>query len=218
MRNTVLKSALALAIALGSQLSRAADVAPDALVKAITLEVIDVIRQDNGIRAGNREKLADLVETRILPLFDFPRMTQIAAARAWNVATPDQQKALTAEFKTLLVRTYSTALSSYRDQVIEFRPLRASAGDTEVTVRSVIKQSGTAPIALDYAMEHLATGWKVYDIQIEGVSLVTTYRETFAAMVRERGVEGLIKSLADKNRPGAAVSRASPVSYSSHST
>lgn len=218
MRNTVLKSALALAIALGSQLSRAADVAPDALVKAITLEVIDVIRQDNGIRAGNREKLADLVETRILPLFDFPRMTQIAAARAWNVATPDQQKALTAEFKTLLVRTYSTALSSYRDQVIEFRPLRASAGDTEVTVRSVIKQSGTAPIALDYAMEHLATGWKVYDIQIEGVSLVTTYRETFAAMVRERGVEGLIKSLADKNRPRAAVSRASPASYSSHST
>lgn len=204
MRNTVLKSALALAIALGSQLSRAADVAPDALVKAITLEVIDVIRQDNGIRAGNRERLADLVETRILPLFDFPRMTQIAAARAWNVATPDQQKALTAEFKTLLVRTYSAALSSYRDQIIEFRPLRASAGDTEVTVRSVIKQSGTAPIALDYAMEHLATGWKVYDIQIEGVSLVTTYRETFAAMVRERGVEGLIKSLADKNRPGAA--------------
>lgn len=204
LRNAVLKSALALAIALGSQVSHASDVAPDVLVKAVTLEVIDVIRKDNGIRAGNREKLADLVETRILPLFDFPRMTQIAAARAWNVATPEQQKALTAEFKTLLVRTYSTALSSYRDQIIEFRPLRASSGETEVTVRTVIKQSGTAPLAMDYAMEHLATGWKVYDIQIEGVSLVTTYRETFAATVRERGVEGLIKSLTDKNRQGTA--------------
>ena len=211
MRNAVLKSALALAIALGSQISHADDVAPDVLVKDVTLEVIEVIRKDNGIRAGNREKLAALVETRILPHFDFDHMTRIAAARAWNVATPDQRQALTAEFKTLLVRTYSTALSSYRDQVIEFRPLRASPGDNDVTVRSVIRQSGTAPLMMDYAMEHLATGWKVYDITIEGVSLVTNYRATFAATVRERGVEGLIKSLADKNRqPAAPVSATSP--------
>ncbi len=182
----------------------AQDVAPDALLKSVTLEVIAIIQQDAGIQAGNPAKVADLVETKILPHFDFPRMTQIAAARAWATATPAQQKALTAEFKTLLVRTYSTALSSYRNQLIEFRPLRAAPADTEVTVRSVVRQSGTAPLSMDYDMAHLASGWKVYDIKIEGMSLVTTYRETFAGKVRESGVDGLIKSLADKNRESDA--------------
>jgi phospholipid transport system substrate-binding protein len=208
MNASVRTVAFALASALAAPCYPAQDVAPDVLLKTVTAEVIALLRQDKEIQAGNPAKVSNLVETRILPHFNFEHMTQIAAARSWPLATPEQQTALTAEFKTLLVRTYSTALSSYRDQVIEFKPLRAAAGDTEVTVKSVIRQSGTAPLAMDYEMEHLGSGWKVYDIKIEGVSLVTTYRETFAGIVRERGMDGLIRSLADKNRSGAARVRA----------
>jgi phospholipid transport system substrate-binding protein len=204
MQKIVFKFALVLILALAAPFSLAQDVAPDVLLKAVTLEVIAIIRQDKDIQAGNPAKVADLVETRILPLFDFTRMTQLAVARNWRLATPEQQKALTTEFKTLLVRTYSTALSSYRDQVIEFKRLRAASGDTEVTVKSVMKQPGTEPLAIDYDMGKMAAGWKVYDIKIDGVSLITTYRETFAGKVREGGVDGLIKSLSDKNRQGDA--------------
>ena len=129
-------------------------------------------------------------------------MTRIAVARNWSAATPEQQSALTAEFKTLLVRTYSAALSSYRDQVIEFKSLHAAPADTEVTVKSVVKQSGTAPIAMDYDMEKTPAGWKVYDIKVAGISLVTTYRDSFAEKIRDLGVDGLIKALGDKNRQG----------------
>ena len=202
MQKVVFKSALVLISALAAPLSPAQDGAPDVLLKAVTLEVIAIIRQDKDIQAGNAGKVANLVETRILPLFDFTRMTQLAVARNWRLATPEQQKALTTEFKTLLVRTYSTALSSYRDQVIEFKRLRAASGDIEVTVKSVIKQPGTEPLTMDYDMEKIAAGWKVYDIKIDGVSLITTYRETFASRVRDGGIEGLIKSLSDKNRQG----------------
>lgn len=204
MQKIICKSALVLISALAAPLSSAQDVAPDVLLKALTLEVIAIIRQDKDIQAGNPAKVADLVETRILPLFDFTRMTQNAVARNWRAATPEQQKALITEFKTLLVRTYSTALSSYRGQAIEFKRLRAAAGDTEVTVKSVIKQPGNEPLTMDYDMEKMAAGWKVYDIKIEGVSLITTYRETFAGEVRAGGVDGLIKSLSDKNRNGDA--------------
>jgi phospholipid transport system substrate-binding protein len=207
MPKLILTSVLALIAALALPLAFAEDVAPDAQLKAVTLEVIAIIRQDKDIKAGDPTKVANLVETKILPHFDFNRMTQLAAARGWNLATPEQQKALTAEFKTLLVRTYSTALSGYRDQVIEFKPLRAAAGDTDVTVKSVIRQSGAAPLAMDYDLEHLATGWMVYDIKIDGVSLVTTYRESFAATVRDSGVAGLIKTLSDKNQHGDAANR-----------
>ncbi len=202
MRKIVSRSVLVLTAALAAPFSLAQDVAPDVLLKTVTLEVIAIIRRDKDIQAGNPAKVAELVETRILPLFDFTRMTQLAVARNWRLATPGQQKALATEFRTLLVRTYSTALSSYRDQVIEFKRLRAAAGDTEVTVKSVMKQRGTEPLSMDYSMEKLAAGWKVYDIKIDGVSLITTYRETFASVVREGGVDGLIKSLADKNRQG----------------
>lgn len=203
MRNNLfMKFALLLLAGLSAPWAHAQEVAPDALLKTVTLEVIALIRQDKDIQAGNPAKVAELVESKILPLFDFPRMTQIAMARNWRVATPEQQKALTTEFKTLLVRTYSTALSSYRDQVIEFKRLRAGAGDTEVTVKSVMKQRGMDPLTMDYDMEKLASGWKVYDIKIDGISLITTYRESFAGKVRDGGVDGLIKSLADKNRQG----------------
>ena len=204
MQKIIFKSALVLISVLAAPLSLAQDAAPDVLLKAVTSEVIAIIRQDGDVQAGNPAKVADLVETRILPLFDFPRMTQIAVARNWRLATPEQQKALTTEFKTLLVRTYSTALSSYRDLAIEFKRLSGSSGDTEVTVKSVMKQPGKEPLAMDYAMEKTAEGWKVYDVKIEGVSLITTYRETFAGIVREGGVDGLIKSLTNKNRAGDA--------------
>lgn len=202
MQKIVFTSALVLISALAAPLSLAQDVAPDVLLKTVTLEVIAIIKQDKDIQAGNQAKVADLVETKILPFFDFNRMTQIAVARNWRVATPEQQTVLTAEFKTLLVRTYSTVLSSYRDQVIEFKQLRAAPGDTEVTVKSEMKQPGTAALTMDYDMEKLAAGWRVYDIKVDGVSLITTYRETFAGKVREVGVDGLIKSLSDKNRQG----------------
>lgn len=204
MNTNAMMYAPILMLALAAPPAFAQDVAPDALVRAVTFDVLAVIRQDKDIRAGNPAKIADLVETRILPLFDFDRMTQIAVARNWRLATPEQQKTLTAEFRTLLVRTYSTALSSYRDQVVEFRPLRAAPADTEVTVKSVIRQAGTAPLGMDYDMEKTAAGWKVFDVKIEGVSLITTYRETFAAKVRESGLEGLIQLLSEKNRRGDA--------------
>ncbi len=200
MQKIAFKSALVLMAALAAPFSLAQEVAPDELLKAVTLEVIAIIRQDKDIQAGNPAKVADLVETRILPHFDFARMTQIAVARNWRLATPEQQLALTTEFKTLLVRTYSTALSSYRDQVIEYRPLRAASDATEVTVRSDVKQPGKERLTLNYDMAKTPAGWKVYDIQIAGISLVTTYRETFASRVRDGGIEGLIKSLSVKNR------------------
>jgi phospholipid transport system substrate-binding protein len=204
MKNMLPRSALALIVALCAPLCSAQELAPDLLLKSVTLEVLSIIRLDKDIQAGNPAKVADLVETKILPLFDFVHMTQIAAARNWPLATSQQQKALTAEFKTLLVRTYSTVLSGYHDQVVEFKPLRATPTDTGVTVRSVIRQSGAAPLSMDYEMEKLPGGWKVYDIKLEGVSLVTTYRDSFAGTVRSSGMDGLIKLLADKNREGDA--------------
>jgi phospholipid transport system substrate-binding protein len=174
--------------------------APDVLVRTVTNEVIGIIKQDKEIQAGDTRKTIALVEQKVLPHFDFGRMTALAMGANWRRATPEQQKLLVEQFRTLLVRTYSTALTAYRDQVIEFRPLRAQPGDTEVTVRSEVRQSGTQPVTIDYSMAKSNDAWKVYDVSVGGVSLVTTYRETFAAEVRNAGVEGLIKSLADKNR------------------
>ena len=180
----------------------AAPVAPDALMKAVTSEVIAILRQD--VAANQPTKVADLVETKILRLFDFPRMTSIAVARNWRLASPVQQETLTAEFRTLLVRTYSIALSNYRDELIEYLPLRAARGDTEVTVRSTVRRPGAERVNIDYSMEDTPAGWKVYDITIAGVSLVINYRSTFAALVRDSGVDGLIKSLSEKNRAGGS--------------
>jgi phospholipid transport system substrate-binding protein len=178
----------------------AQELTPDALVKAVTQEVIAVIKEDKAIQAGDRKKSIALVEEKVLPHFNFARMTALAMGPNWRKATPEQQQALVSEFRTLLVRTYSTALTAYRNQVIEVKPLRAKPGDTDVLVRSEVRQSGTEPVTLDYSMEKTANGWKVYDVTVGGVSLVTTYRESFAAEVRNAGVDGLIRSLAEKNR------------------
>jgi phospholipid transport system substrate-binding protein len=181
----------------------AQDVAPDILVKSITQDVIAVIKQDKEIQAGNARKVSELVDSKVLPHFNFARMAQLAVAIHWRKATPDQQKAITQEFRALLVRTYSTALSSYRDQIIEYKPLRARAEDTEVTVKSEVKQKGAQPVTIDYDMEKSPGGWKVFDVKVGGVSLITTYKEDFANQVRESGVDGLIKTLATKNRQAA---------------
>ena len=195
---------LALLLVVNAPLATGQISAPDALVKGITEEVIGIIKKDKEIQAGNPKKIAEVVEAKILPHFNFARMTQIAMAVNWRRATPEQQKALVEEFKTLLVRTYSNALSLYRDQVIVFRPLRMKADDTEVTVRSEIKQKGAQSVGLDYDMEATANGWKVFDVKVGGVSLITTYREDFAGQIREAGIDGLIRTLASKNRGRAA--------------
>jgi phospholipid transport system substrate-binding protein len=186
--------------ALAIPAASAQELAPDALVKAVTQEVIAVIREDKAIQAGDRGKSIALVEEKVLPHFNFTRMTALAMGPNWRKATPEQREALVNEFRTLLVRTYSTALTAYRNQAIDVKPLRAKPGDTEVLVRSEVRQSGTEPVTLDYSMAKGPNGWKVYDVTVGGVSLVTTYRETFAAEVRNGGVDGLIRSLGEKNR------------------
>ena len=204
MQRNLLKFLLLTSLGLAVPFATAQDVAPDVLLKAATAEVIDAIRKDANIQAGDLEKVTVLIESRILPLFDFTRMTQTAVARNWRLATPDQQIMLTSQFRTLLVRTYSAALSSYRDQTIEFKPLRLAATDLQVTVRTLIKQPGKQPLPMDYQMEKSAGSWLVSDITIDGLSLIMAYRETFASKVRESGVEGLIKMLSDKNRQDGA--------------
>ncbi|MGB5080946.1 MAG: ABC transporter substrate-binding protein [Burkholderiales bacterium] len=193
-----------LLLALFVPLAQAQNTAPDVLVRSITEDVVAVLKQDRDVLAGNPKKVAELIDTKIVPHFNFIRMTRIAMARNWRLASPEQQKELAAEFKTLLVRTYSTALSNFRDQQIDFKPLRSRPEDTDVTVKTEVRPSGSSqPVGIDYEMEKTSNGWKVYDVKVGGVSLVTTYRDTFASEVRTHGVDGLIKSLAEKNRQGA---------------
>lgn len=194
------KPILALTLCLAASAASAQDLAPDALVKSISNEVIAIIKQDKGIQAGEQRKIEHLVDAKVLPHFDFARMTALAAGRNWSKANAEQQKALTGEFRTLLVRTYSNALTNYKNQVIEFKPLRAAAADTNVTVRTQVRQTGAEPANIDYDMQKTPAGWKVYDVVVGGVSLVTNYRETFNAEIREGGVDGLLKSLVSKNR------------------
>jgi phospholipid transport system substrate-binding protein len=202
--NRLFLSLVCAAAVLFFQIAAAQDTTPDALVKSVTEEVIAVIKQDQDIQAGNKRKTIALVEQKVLPHFDFARMTALATGANWRTATPEQQTILVEQFRTLLVRTYSTALSAYRNQAIDIKPLRGRAGDAEVVVRSEVKQSGAAPMTIDYSMEKAPTGWKVYDVAVGGISLVTTYRETFANEVQSGGIEGLIKSISDKNQQLAA--------------
>jgi phospholipid transport system substrate-binding protein len=190
----------ALLTALVMPLALAEEIAPDVLVKSISEEVIAAIRQDKGIQAGDPRKIADLVEAKILPHFDFRHTTQLAMGVNWRRATPEQQELLTREFRALLVRTYSGALAGYSDQVIEFRPLHAQPGDTEVTVRSQVRRSGAEPIAIEYDLEKTGAAWKVFEIRVAGISLAATYRSAFAEEVRNHGIDGLISLLSSKNR------------------
>ena len=185
----------------------AQEVAPDVLIKTVTNEVLDIVRKDKDIQSGNTKKAIDLVEARVLPNFNFTRMTQLATARDWRKADAAQQKILTDEFRLLLVRTYSKALTEYKNQTIEFKPFTLKAGEPDVRVRTEIKQSGAGKnIELDYYLEKSGAAWKVYDIEVGGISLVTNYRESFASEVRNSGIDGLIKSLQAKNKSGEATS------------
>jgi phospholipid transport system substrate-binding protein len=200
MRGLAAKYLLLSALVFVAMPSLAQNPAPDALLRAVSAEVTGALTQGQGFQAPDPGKIAGLVESRVVPLFDFARMTRLAMARNWRLATPEQQVMLTAEFKTLLVRTYSTALAQYRGEVISFKQLRAVPLAGDVTVRSEVEQAGKERVILDYHMEKTPAGWKIYDIKVGGVRLVTTYRDVFAEKVREGGVEGLLKFLADGNR------------------
>jgi phospholipid transport system substrate-binding protein len=181
--------------------ARAAEVtAPDALAKSVTDDVLAVLRTDKDIQSGSTKKVVDLVEKKVLPHFDFVRMTRLAVGRNWREADPEQQKLLVNEFRGLLVQTYAATFTAYKDQVIEYRPLRSQPGDTEVVVKSQIQQPGGRPVTVDYRMHRLDSGWKVYDVVVGELSLVQNYRGSFETEVRKGGIDGLIKALADKNR------------------
>jgi phospholipid transport system substrate-binding protein len=189
-----------LALALAGVPVAAQDVAPDTLVRNVTLEVVDLISKDREIKTGSRAKLVAVIEAKVLPHFNFTAMTALAMGQNWAKASPEQKKQLTEEFRTLLVRTYASALSAYSEQKFDFRPLRAKATDTDVTVNVRVLQPGAQPVTLDYSMEKTANGWKVYDVVVGGVSLVANYRTEFANTVRTSGVDGLIKDLKAKNK------------------
>ena len=178
----------------------AQDLAPDALVKNVTLEVIELITKDKEIKAGSRAKLIAVIEEKVLPHFNFSAMTALAMGQNWGKSSPEQKKQLTDAFKTLLVRTYASALAAYSEQKFDFRPLRAKPNDTDVVVQVRVLQPGAQPVTLDYSMEKTANGWKVYDVMVGGVSLVANYRTEFANTVRASGVDGLIKDLQAKNK------------------
>ena len=178
----------------------AQEMTPDALVKNVTLEVVEILQKDKDIQKGDRKKVIALIEVKVLPHFNFQAMTASAVGRNWKKASAEQKARLAEEFKTLLVRTYSSALAAYSNQKFEFRPLRAKPTDTDVTVNVRVLQSGTQPVTIDYDMEKRPGGWKVWDVRVSGISLVANYRTEFDNQVRETGIDGLIKTLQTKNR------------------
>ncbi|MFN3789453.1 phospholipid-binding protein MlaC [Massilia sp.] len=178
--------------------------APDVLVKRISADVIETVKSDKDIQAGNRNKIMDLVNSKILPHVDTQKMTQQAAGRFWRQATPAQQQQLTKEFTTLLVYTYSGALSQIKNETVEFQPMRAEAGANDVEVRSQVKVARGEPITLNYRLANGPQGWKIYDINVLGAWLVQTYTSTFASEINKGGIDGLIKKLAERNQQLAA--------------
>jgi phospholipid transport system substrate-binding protein len=204
-RQPILLSWLLAALALLPVQLAMAQTAPDALVRSVADDVLRIVQQDKQLREGDTSKMAQLIEEKIVPHFDFERMTRLAVGRNWREATPEQRRTLLEEFRTLLVRSYSAAYTSYRHIVVEVRPLKVQPDEDDVQVKSQIKLPGGAPpVNVDYSMVKNSDAWKVYDVSVDGVSLVTTYRSTFAEEVRKGGVEGLIKSLKDLNTAKSA--------------
>jgi len=188
----------------------AADEAPDAFIKRLSDDVLASIKADTAIRAGDTNRILALVDTKIMPSVDFPRMAAAAVGPAWRQATPEQQKRLEQEFKLLLVRTYAGALAQVEDQTISLKPMRAAPTDTEVVVRTEIRGRGD-PIQLDYRLEKTAgqgAGWRIYNLNVLGVWLVETYRSQFAPEISSKGIDGLIAALAERNKSNASVSTA----------
>jgi phospholipid transport system substrate-binding protein len=193
-------------VAMGAGLAHAEDEAPDAFVKRISTELLDVVKADKTLRSGDINKIIAVVDARIMPSVNFQRMTASAVGPAWRQATSEQQKALQEEFKTLLVRTYAGALAQVSDQTIAMKPLRASPGDKEVVVRSEIKGRGD-PVQLDYRLEKTpgqGSGWRIYNINVLGVWLVETYKSQFGPEINAKGIDGLIAMLAERNKANAA--------------
>lgn len=200
-RRECLSHLLAAVALVASPMAFAADEAPDALVKRISGDVMAAVKADPAIQGGDVNRIVALVDSKIMPSVNFSRMTASAVGRHWRQATPEQQKQLQDEFKTLLVRTYSGALGEVKDQTLSFRPLRAKPEDTEVVVRSEVRGRGE-PIQLDYRLEKTADGWKIYDLNVLGVWLVETYRTQFAQEINAKGIDGLIATLVQRNKAG----------------
>jgi len=195
---------LALIVGVNAPATAANDIPPDVLARTTTQEVLTILKQDKELQNGNLNKVYQLVEAKILPNFDFNRMTQLALGKNWPRATAKQKQELVTEFRNLLVRTYSSSLTAFTNQTVEFKPLTMKPNDTDVTVRSEIRQPGGQPIPIDYSMYKTAFGWKVYDVTIDSVSLVTNYRASFANTIRQQGIDGLIKTMAAQSARGAA--------------
>ncbi len=177
---------------------------PDVLAKNTTNDVLRIIKQDKDLKNGNPQKLLELVEEKVLPNFDFQQMTQLAVGQNWRKATPAQQEKLVNEFRTMLVRTYSASLSSVLDYQIDFKPLKAATSAEDVTVNTQVSKPGAPPIPIDYRMEKQPIGWKVYDVLVDNVSMVTVYRNSFNSEVRRGGIDGLLASLARRNQPASS--------------
>ncbi len=195
MRNWFACAALAFAAAAGAQ-----DTPPDELVKRVMLEIQASVAQDKDLQAGDRDKTIALIEQKALPHFNFGSMTALAVGPAWQKATPEQKKRLVEGFRGLLTRTYASSVNTFREQKLVFRPLRMKPADTDVTVLVRVMQSGAQPVDIEYDMEKTVRGWKCYDVRVAGISLVVNYRTEFANLVREGGVDGLIKALETKNK------------------
>lgn len=184
--------------------ARAEVIAPDVLIRNTVQEVITIVKEDKDIRAGDQKKILALVDAKVLPHFDFQRMTQLAVGKHWRTATPEQKQALVTEFRNMLVRTYTKVFTVYRDQTVEVKPLKMGAGVTdEATIKTIINKPGSQPIPVDYEMKKSDDGWKAFDISIEGVSMVMSYRGTFTSQIEQGGIDGLIKTLSDKNAKAA---------------
>lgn len=175
--------------------------APDVLARSVTDDVLTTIRTDKALQSGDQKKARELIENKIAPHFNFAGMTQLAVGKNWSAANPEQRKALVGEFRALLVQTYTASLTLFKDQKIEYRPLKLAPDDNDVTVRSLVRQAGGGePVQVDYGMEKTDSGWKVYNVKIGGISLVESYRTTFNTEIQKNGIDGLIKTLRDKNR------------------
>jgi phospholipid transport system substrate-binding protein len=203
MKKLLITAPLVACLALSVSTFAQDNTAPDELVRRTTTDVLNIIKADKDLQSGDTRKIVQLAEEKVLPNFNFTRMTQLAVGKSWRDANDAQKQALTKEFRTLLVRTYSTSLTQYRNQTIDVKPAKVGNGDTETVVKTLINQSGGQPIPIDYSMEKTPTGWKAYDIVVDGVSLVTNYRSTFAEEIRKGGVDGLVKTLADRNAKSA---------------
>lgn len=198
------KTILVVSMCCVALVARAEVVAPDVLIRSTVRDVIAVIKQDKDIQAGDQKKILALVDAKVLPHFDFARMTQLAVGKHWRTATPEQKQALVTEFRNMLVRTYTKVFTVYRDQTVDVKPFKLAADDeNEATVKTLISKPGTPAIPVDYEMKKSPDGWKAYDISIEGVSMVMSYRGTFTTQIQEGGIDGLIKTLADKNANAA---------------